>query len=52
MGTNEIKHLPQLTIQDPRFDSKPANLGPSISVSVKASFTPLNWTQKFQVKPP
>lgn len=52
MVTNEIKHLPQLTIQDPRFDSEPANLDPSVSVSVKASFTSLKWTQKFQDKPP
>lgn len=52
METKEIKHLTQLTIQDSRFDSEPDNLDTSIAMSVKASFTPLKGTQKFQVKPP
>lgn len=51
MESKEIKHLPQLTIQDPRFDFEPTNLDLFIATSVKASFTPLKWTQKFQVKP-
>lgn len=38
MGIKEIKHLPQLTIQDPRFDSEPTNPDPFVAVSVKSQF--------------
>lgn len=52
MESKAIKYLPELTTQDPKFDSQSTNLGPSVSMSVKAGFTPLEWTQKFQFKPP